>query len=104
MREASASRPYDPQLKVYLAPKPIHLDDASTDGPSDAPVTIVLFGEFGEPYPARLANTLKEIRLKYQGKIRFAFRDYMVFPHNGLKPAIASLAAQRQGRYLEYSE
>ena len=100
---SNSTQPISTHLTIYLAPQQIYLDDAATDGPSDAPVTMVLFSDLQDPFSARLANTLMVIRKSYMGKIRFAFRNFPLSMHLGSEAAaIATLAAQRQGKYLEY--
>jgi len=74
-----------------------------TEGPEDAPVTIVEFTDFQCPYCARAQKTLQEIRERYGDKVRLVYKSYPLGIHKKARPAaIAAVAAHEQGRFWEY--
>lgn len=76
-----------------------------TKGPADAPVTIIEFSDFQCPFCDRVQPGLVELRAKYGDKIRWAFKFLPLEFHPEAKPAAyASLAANKQGKFWEYSQ
>lgn len=71
----------------------VESSDDPTLGPVDAAVTIVEFADFQCPFSQRAFPIVKEILAKYQGKVRFIFRD---FPLNTIHPD-AQPAAEASG-------
>lgn len=70
----------DPWNRVDLST--IHLTDRPTLGPSDAPVTIVEFGDFECPYCAHAINTVENaVRNTYRGKVRLIFKNFPLRGH-----------------------
>ncbi len=74
-----------------------------SEGPEDAPVTIVEFTDFQCPYCARAQKTLAEIRARYGDQVRFVYKAYPLGTHRFARPAaLAAVAAHDQGRFWEY--
>jgi protein-disulfide isomerase len=66
-------------------------------GPSDAPVTIVVFSDFECTYCQKLEPTLKRLRETYAGKLRFAWKDQpLEFHARALPAAIFAREARKQ--------
>jgi protein-disulfide isomerase len=87
--------------KVDVSPDPLRVK-----GNPDAPVTIVEFADFQCPYCGTVQPALKSVLEKYQGKVRFGFRD---FPLRSIHPqaqmaAEASHCAGEQGKFWEYHD
>ncbi|PJZ68586.1 oxidoreductase [Leptospira perolatii] len=72
-------------------------------GPEDAKVTIVEFSDFECPYCKRSQEVTKILREKYQGKIRWVFRDFpLSFHQNAMYAHMAANCAIPQGKYWEF--
>ncbi len=82
----------------------ISVDDDPSQGPKDAPITIVEFSEFQCPYCKRTRETLKQIMETYKDKVHYVFRDFPLSFHKmAPKAAEAANCAGDQGKYWEYN-
>lgn len=93
------------QVKVLMEPMRLDVDSAKapSEGPTDAPVTIVEFSDFQCPFCARVNPTLEQVVKTYGDKVRLVYRQ---FPLQNLHPnaqvaAEASLCAREQGKFWE---
>ena len=73
------------------------------DGPADAPLELVMYGDFQCPYCTAAQGILRRVRDRLDGRLRFVFRH---FPLDELHPdarraAEASEAAAAQGFFWE---
>ena len=76
-------------------------EDDHVEGPVDAPVELVMYGDFQCPYCAAAQSMVRRVRERLNGRLRFAFRH---FPLPELHPqaqlaAEASEAAASQGAF-----
>ena len=74
-----------------------------TDGPAEAPVTLVEYGDFECPYCGRAYPILKQVRERMGNRLRFGFRNFPIaraHPH-AEAAAEAAEAAGAQGRFWE---
>lgn len=79
-------------------------DKTPSKGPATAPVTIVEFSDFQCPFCDRVQPGITELRAKYGDKVRWVFKNLPLEFHPEAKPAAyASLAANKQGKFWEYS-
>jgi protein-disulfide isomerase len=72
-------------------------------GPSDAPVTLVEYGDYECPYCGRAHPIVKEIQRALGERLRFVFRNFpltQLHPH-AQQAAEAAEAAGAQGRFWE---
>jgi protein-disulfide isomerase len=98
-------------VAVYLqapaaARVPVSADKGFVRGAKDAPVTIVEFSDFQCPFCKNATATVKQVVEKYQGKVKWVFRD---FPIPSLHPAApkaheAARCAAEQGKFWEYHD
>lgn len=71
-------------------------------GPENAKVTIIEFSDFECPFCQRSQSINKVLREKYNGKIRWVFRDFpLSFHPNAMFAHIAANCANQQGKYWE---
>lgn len=90
LAEALLSR--DPES--YKVP----VDGSPAEGPSDAPVTVVLFTDFECPYCKRAEATLAELRRLYPREVRWVFKHKPLPFHPRARPAAwltAAIAARK---------
>ena len=81
-----------------------HIDvaDAPIRGPANAPITIVEFSDFQCPYCAGVQPTLKEVLAAFPKDVRLVYKQYPLNIHQyARQAAVASLAAQAQGKFWE---
>ena len=92
-----------PKYKAAIVLEPPRLAVAATGpslGPHDAPVTLVEFADFEDPYCGQLVPTVIALRAKYGDRIRIVFRQFPLDSHAFAdKAAQASLCAEAQGKF-----
>ena len=73
-------------------------------GPKDAPITMIVFSDYECPFCRRAESTVEEVLKKYEGKIKYVFRDYPLPFHSKARPAaVAANCAIPQNKYFEYN-
>ncbi len=98
---ARAGPPPEDFDKVYE----IDIGDSPILGNPNAPVTLVEYSDFECPYCARAAPAVKAIYEKYPDKVRVVYKHFPLAFHRSARPAaIASVAAQEQGRFWEFHD
>jgi Na+:H+ antiporter, NhaA family len=73
------------------------------DGPPDAPLELVMYGDFQCPFCNAAQPILRRVRDRLEGRLRFAFRQFpltQVHP-DAQRAAEASEAAAAQGAFWE---
>lgn len=74
----------------------------ASQGPSNAPITIIQFSDFQCPFCARALPVAKRILKEYPGQVRWVFKHYPLPFHNDAHLAHeAVLAAGEQGKFWE---
>ena len=99
------------QVAVYLeepasARVQLNADKGFARGQKDAPVAIVEFSDYQCPFCKAVRGTVNEIVARYDGKVRWIFRD---FPSQRLHPTAskaheAARCAGDQGKFWEYHD
>ncbi len=93
--------------KLLLQPPrfDVEVDGRPSLGPSKAPVTIVEFADYQDPFSGRSETTLKQIRANYGDQVRVVFAD---FPSPKLPDAMDAARATRcageQGKFWEFHD
>lgn len=68
-------------------------------GNANAKVTVIEYSDFQCPFCSKANDTVKKLKLKYDGKVKFVFKQYpLPFHRQAQKAAEASLCAYEQGR------
>jgi formylglycine-generating enzyme required for sulfatase activity/protein-disulfide isomerase len=81
-------------------PPAMAADDDAFLGPEDAPVVMVEFADFQCPYCARFYDeTLPLILEKYPNKVKFVYRDLIIFGEESLQAAMAAECAEEQDAF-----
>ncbi|HYK92310.1 MAG TPA: DsbA family protein [Acidobacteriota bacterium] len=92
-------------VKMLLPPARLRVGDegSPSQGPKDAPVTIVEFSDFQCESCSQLSTNLHEIVVKYGNKVRWVYRQYPLSQVHPLaeKAAEASLCAADQNHFWE---
>ena len=72
-------------------------------GPADAPVTLVEYGDFQCPFCGRAYPIVKEVRARLGDRLRFVFRNFPISTShpNAEHAAEAAEAAAAQGRFWD---
>jgi len=91
-----------PQPKLLEDPVQIPVAGSPVKGPETAPVVLVEFSDFECPYCAKATGEIRQIMAAYPKDIRLIYKQFplSMHPHAGLA-AVASLAAQEQGKFWE---
>jgi predicted DsbA family dithiol-disulfide isomerase len=81
-------------------------DPSRLRGSADAPVTIVEFADYQCPYCGNVEEVVLKVVAKYQGKVRFGFRDFPLrqIHSDAERAAEASRCAGEQGKFWEYHD
>lgn len=79
---------------------------APSQGPADAPLTIVEFLDYGCPYCREAFEPIREIATERAGHVRLIIRDFPLEDlHPGtLKASMAARCAQSQGKFWTYHD
>jgi len=99
----SPARPSGPDPeRVYT----IKTDSAPSDGLKSAPITIVEISEFQCPFCAKVTPTLKQVKDVYKDKVKVVWKHLPLtgIHQNAMGAAIASEAAQNQGKFWPYHD
>ena len=80
----------------------IELEDSPAKGPSGAPVVIVEFADFECPHCAATRPILEEVYKRYEGQVRFVYKNFPLGMHQyAEKAARAAMAANKQNKFWE---
>jgi len=82
---------------------PVSNDRDHIQGPGDAPVTLVEYGDYQCPYCGAAYPIIKEVQARMGERLRFAFRNFPIttsHPH-AEQAAEAAEAAGAQGRFWQ---
>lgn len=111
---ATAPVPADP-VTVSTAAEPapaaeperffVEIGDAPFRGPSDAPVTIVMFSDFECPYCALGHSTMNHLLEAYPDQVRVVYKAFPLDMHpHAMLAAMAARSAQSQGSFWSFHD
>mgnify|MGYP002639745165 CR=1 FL=1 len=81
----------------------LDLSGSPRHGSADSPIVVVEYSEYQCPFCKRAQTTMHELEEKYGDQVSFVFKHFPLAKHTQAKPAaIASIAAERQGKFWEY--
>jgi protein-disulfide isomerase len=103
MKTQARPRPPEPPLEEKIKNAiQVDLNNAPTEGPANAPITIVEFSDFQCPFCGRVVPTIKQLMKDYNGKVQLAFRmNPLPFHQFAPSAAKAALAAKDQGKFWQ---
>jgi protein-disulfide isomerase len=83
----------------------LNRSDISFEGPKDAKVTLIEFADFQCPACRQAYPEVQKVLKKYEGKIRFAYREFPLPIHEYAKgAAVAAVCADHQGKLYPYAD
>jgi protein-disulfide isomerase len=83
----------------------VNVEGAPSEGPEDAPVTIVEFSDYQCPACRSTHAVVKELKALYGKQVRWIFKDYPLKIHReAFKAAEAAHCAGDQNKFWEYQE
>lgn len=92
----------DPGAKVHK----VAIGDSPVRGNPDAPITLVMFGDYQSDYTARAQYVVKRLLEAYPQQLRFVYKhDPLTQQHPMANDAaLAALAAEKQNLFWPYSD
>jgi protein-disulfide isomerase len=83
----------------------IDISGCPYEGPSNAPIAVVVFSDFQCPYCARIGAVLDQVREHFPKQIKVVYKQFPLSSHRySLLAARASIAAYAQGKFWEYHD
>ena len=98
---APPGRPQEDFTKVYDIPTA----GAPIRGKADAPVTLIEYSDFQCPFCSRAQPLIEALLKKYPDDLRVVYKHFPLSFHKAARPvAVASMAANAQGRFWEFHD
>ncbi len=83
----------------------VNLGDATIQGPTEAPVTVVEFSDYQCPACRKNHETMKKIMETYQGRVKWVFKDFPLRSHRwAAKAAEGARCAADQHKFAEFQD
>lgn len=93
---------FDKTISVITLSENIPIGTSPIMGPEDARVTLVVFSDFQCPYCSKEFPVVEQLMKKYPNDLNVVYKHFPLRSHTFAVPAaIAALAAEKQGKYLE---
>jgi protein-disulfide isomerase len=98
LQQAKLEEQFKNPVKVEVGSSPVK-------GPAGAKVTIVEFSDFECPYCQKGGEVMAQVLKAYPNDVKVAFKHLPLPFHQNAKPAaLASFAAQKQGKFWEFHD
>ena len=97
-------------VEVYLKPPALPVTNVSEGtspamGPADASVMVIEYSDYQCPSCRKAHEIARQIKSKYQGRIRWVFKDFPLDRHKSAKyMAQAARCAGEQGKFWEFQD
>ncbi|RJQ81715.1 MAG: hypothetical protein C4519_08490 [Desulfobacteraceae bacterium] len=83
----------------------IDISGSPYQGPSNAPVAVVVFSDFQCPYCAKIRAIIDQVRGHYAKEVKSVFKHFPLPSHKfALHAAKASIAADAQGKFWQFHD
>ncbi len=83
----------------------LNRSDITFEGPKDAKVTLIEFADFQCPACRQAYPEVQKVLKTYEGKIKFAYREFPLPIHENAKgAAVAAVCADHQGKLYQYAD
>jgi protein-disulfide isomerase len=83
----------------------VNVESAPSEGPADAPVTVVEFSDYQCPACRTTHQTVKEVKSLYGNQVRWIFKDFPLKMHKeAFKAAEAAHCAEDQDKFWQYQD
>ena len=89
---------------MFAVPVAGDIKAGMAEGPASAPVTIVKAFDFACPYCMKTSDMMTELVKEYGGKVRVVYKNLVVHPDSAMPGHLASCAAAKQGKYVEFKK
>ena len=105
-KKATKTRSPDVALVEYESPRllvPVKIERDHIEGPSNAPLTLVEYGDYQCPYCGAAYPEVKEVQKQLGPKLRFVFRNFPITSSHEFAQHAAEIAeaAGAQGKFWE---
>lgn len=107
LAKVTENNPVEVYLKKPKLQVNVEVGQAPLWGKEDAPVTIIEFSDFQCPFCMRAHETVNEVKKKYAGKVKLAFKHFPLPMHKQARPASeASMCIHEQSpdKFWKYSD
>jgi predicted DsbA family dithiol-disulfide isomerase len=106
--EREARRRHDVEILLEEPPLPaarVSVEGCPCRGPVDAPVVVVAFSDYLCPACRAAHKTVNRLRERFQGRVRWVFKDFPLPMHPGARRMHAAAhCAEMQGAFWEFQE
>jgi protein-disulfide isomerase len=95
------------KAKVLLKPPKadVSVANAPVRGSAESPVLLIEFADYECPYCKQIEPDIQRLNKEFQGKLKFAFRDFPLPMHRqAQKAAEAAHCAEAQGQFWEFHD
>jgi protein-disulfide isomerase len=76
-----------------------------TQGPADAPVTLVEFADYECPFCKATEPVVKQVLARYPTQVKLVFKNFPIDSHPKARPAAeAALCAEEQGKFWQFHD
>jgi protein-disulfide isomerase len=83
----------------------IAIGTSPSQGPGDAPITLVEFSDYECPFCKSAEPIVKQVKERYPTQLRFVTKNFPLDAHPKAKPAAeAAVCAAEQGKFWEYHD